>query len=468
MYDAGGRNYLRFVVSAAGRVTEHRYSGFGERTASIEYTGGLYAVGALAASTALAEASVALWAAQQDASATQRVDMAYDLRGELASRTAYAQVDASGAGVADGSQSVERYVRDAAGQLLQVIAADGGVTAYTYDGLGRVLSARDAAGRLTLSQYEDAARRTNVLVAATGLSTISSYDTAGRLVSQLNVGAGVALGQTQYFYDADDRLRMTQDATGVRRWLLYDDAGRQVAEIDGNGTLTESRFDASGLLTWRATYATAVDTARLMDGAGRPALGVALASIRPAASQADQREWFAYDAAGRLVRTARAMAAVTGGTSVAVTETRYDGAGRAVGLTGYANLLVTGLGAGTVGLDALAAGAIAAPAASAQDRVSRNFYDADGLLLGALDAQGYLTAYSYDGAGQPTRSLAYATATNAALRETGTLAQLTPAASAADARSFKVYDARGNLIGAIDAEGYLTENVYDAADRLTL
>ncbi|HSW25409.1 MAG TPA: hypothetical protein VLJ62_21800, partial [Burkholderiaceae bacterium] len=444
VYDATTRNRVRFVVSPQGRVTEYRYSAFGERTASIEYAGA-----ALAASATLTETSLVQWSAQQDRSATQRVDMAYDLRGELVTRTAYARVDVAGAGIADGSQAVERYVRDASGRLLQVIAADGGVTSYAYDGLGRLVASADAAGRTATTVYDAAARRSTVVESGSGLVTTRSYDAAGRLISLLQSAPAMPAGETRYFYDGAGRLRMTQDATGVRRWLLYDDAGRQVAEIDGNGTLTESRFDASGLLTWRATYATAVDTARLVDSSGRTTLGVALASIRPAASQADQREWFAYDAAGRLVRTARAMAAVTGGTSVAVTETRYDAAGRAVGLTGYANLLVAGLGAGVAGVDALAAGTVSAPAASAQDRVSRNFYDADGLLLGALDAQGYLTSYSYDGTGQLTRSLAYATATNAALRAAGTLAQLIPATSAADARSFKVYDARGNLIGAI-------------------
>ena len=33
------------------------------------------------------------------------------------------------------------------------------------------------------------------------------------------------LGETRYFYDADNRLRMTQDPTGVRNWLLYDERG---------------------------------------------------------------------------------------------------------------------------------------------------------------------------------------------------------------------------------------------------
>jgi YD repeat-containing protein len=112
-------------------------------------------------------------------------------------------------------------------------------------------------------------------------------------------------------------------------------------------------------------------------------------------------------------------------------------------------------------------GAIGAPAASGADRSSRNFFDADGLLAGTLDGEGYLTAFTYTAAGQLAQSMRYATVTNAALRTSGTLAQLTPLAAAGDARTTHLYDGKGQRTATVDAEGYLTESIYDNSGNTT-
>jgi YD repeat-containing protein len=101
------------------------------------------------------------------------------------------------------------------------------------------------------------------------------------------------------------------------------------------------------------------------------------------------------------------------------------------------------------------------------DRLTRNFYDADGKLRGTLDGEGYLVEYKYDAAGELVETVGYANATSVALRVTGTLAQLTPAASAADIHSYMLYNARGQVAGTVDGEGYLTESIYDTAGNTT-
>lgn len=457
VYDATGRNLLRFTVSAEGRVTEHRYNAFGERVASITYAAGQYPVSGLAAGASLAEADLVTWAGTQNLAAIQRVDYAYDGRGQLQTRTTYARTAANGDGIADGSQSAVQYVYDQAGLLLQTIAAGGGTTSYTYDGLGRVLTATDAKNQVTVTQYADALRKTTITLAS-GLVTTSSYDAAGRLVSVARTDAAAALlGETKYFYDASNRLRMTQDPTGVRTWMLYDAAGRKVADIDGTGTMTEYTYDGSGLLTYQVTYATAVNTAALVNGSGLPVTTVTAATVRPATTANDQREWRSYDAAQRLFRTGRSYGQYGG---VAVTENRYDGASRLVEVVAYANAL-------TAGTASVTPGAIAAPATAAADRSTRNFYGADGRLAGTLDGEGYLTVFQYDSAGRLVETLGYATATTASLRATGTLAQLLPVAAAGDVRSVNLYDGKGQLVGAVDAEGYLTEYVYDKNGNAT-
>ncbi|MBK6006911.1 LysM peptidoglycan-binding domain-containing protein [Ramlibacter ginsenosidimutans] len=453
VYEAGARNLLRFSVSAAGNVMEYRYDGFGQRVASITYAGALYPVQGLAPEAALTESTVAGWASQQDLTLTQRVDLAYDARGQLQARTSYARVASDGSGIADGSQSVQRYVYSAAGQLLQTVSATNGSTTFTYDGLGRALATTNALGQVTVTQYDDVGRKT-LVTQANGLLTTSSFDAAGRMFSVVQSNAaGAALGETRYFYDAENRLRMTQDPTGVRKWTLYDEAGRKTADIDGNGSMTEYAYDRRGLVTSTMAWGTAINTAALIDATGLPVLTLTAAGLRPAESANDRGEWRQYDAAGRLVRTATSTGM---GATALVTELRYDGASRLVQTVSYASTIPTAASAGYVG-----PGTVGLPAASAQDRVARNFYDDAGRLAGTLDAEGWLTVQNYTAAGQLSERVRFATGTDSTLRAAGTLAQLTPAASASDIHEFSLYDGEGRVVGRIDGEGYLTESVYD-------
>lgn len=448
VYDTGNQHLLRFVVSGEGRVTEHQYSALGERLATLTYTGAEYDTSALAATAVPTLAQMSTWATDKPPLGLERVDMAYDFRGQLKTRTVWATTNSVGAGVADGKQSVTTSIYDHAGRLLQTVSPGNGTTLFGYDGLGRVTSTSNALGQVTLVSY-DAAHNAIKTTSANGLVTTRIFDKDGRLasVAQSN-SAGTILGTSTYFYDALGRLAMTQDPTGVRSWNLYDEAGRKVADIDGDGSLTEYIYNANNQVTHTIAYATAVNTTLLVSATGQP-LNPTLASVRPAISAAaDRHSWNAYDSAGRLVKTVDAQGAVV--------ETRYDGASRVVSVIGYATLI------STTALGNTPSAASIAPATNAQDRIQRNFYDADGLLRGRLDGEGVLTEYRYDSAGHLIRSIRYATGTAAALRATGTLAQLIPATSAADAITIYLTNAKGQVAGEVDAEGYLTERVYDA------
>jgi YD repeat-containing protein len=453
VYEAGARGLLRFSVTAEGGVTEHRYNAMGDRVSTIVYAAAEYPVDSLGPAEHPDETALAAWASAQDLTRTLRTDMTHDARGQMRTRATYSAVDAAGTGV--GAGSVEHFIRDASGRLLQVISPAQGTTHYTHDGLGRVLTTTNALGQVTVTQYDDAGRR-SIVVGANGLVTTSAYDLAGRLVSVSQSGpASSPLGETKFFYDAADRLRMTQDPTGVRQWILYDEEGRKVADIDGNGTLVEYGYDRDGRLLASTTYATAVNTSLLCDAAGSPVLDLTLAAVRPASTGSDLQTWNAYDGAGRLVRTARTVG--TAG-QASVTETSYDGASRPVRVTQYATL---------VAVASLAAGSIPQPAPAPGDRVTRSFFDADGRLVGTLDAEGYLTTHAYDQAGRAVHQMQYASVTPAALRASGTLAQLVPAGAADDIQRFTYYDGRGLRIAEVDGEGYLTEWTHDADGNLT-
>lgn len=454
VYDAAGKNLPRFVISPDGRVTELRYNAYGEKTSSIAYLAATYDVSALAPTAVPLEPALATWAAAQDKTQISRSDMRYDARGQLQGVTVWAVTDATGEGVANGAESVLHYTYDQSGKLLQSIDGRGTASSFTYDGLGRILTSVNGLNQTTVNSYDDAHNKATITSAA-GLSTASVYDQAGRLVSVTQSSTGQNLSTISYAYDADGRLRMTQDASGVHAWMLYDAAGRKVADIDGNGSLLEYLYNQDNQLSGTIAYANAVDAAHLAlltDANGTPA-NIGLATIRPAATSSDQKNWRVYDSANRLVMTVDSKGAVT--------ETRYDGASHVIAVISYANLINPGA------LSAAPTPADIQPVGSSDDRITRNFYDVDGLPTASLDAEGYLTELRYDSAGRLVGRTVYATATTAGLRASGTLAQLRAVSSAADAVTSLLLNHQGQVAGQVDAEGYLTENIYDANGKLT-
>ncbi|WP_343638233.1 LysM peptidoglycan-binding domain-containing protein [Roseateles sp.] len=448
VYDAEGK--LRFKLSPEGVVTELRYTGK-LPTSTITYLGGAYNVSALTISQTPTEAQLATWVDGADKARTSRVDSVYDLRGQKLRETAYAATDAAGNGQAAGARVVV-YAYDAAGRLLTMTDGASATVAYAYDGLGRVLSRQQGGILTSYVHQEGGSGYVSTVTEQNGLVTVSTYDKMGRLLGVSRTQNGNALGTTTNYYDGRGLLYKSQDATGVLRWYLYDERANKVAEIDGNGTVTEFRYDVAQRPIQTIVYATPL--AALSGTSPNPAWAdppavPTLAAIRPAESAKDQRAWTLYDAAGRPTRTVDAAGFVT--------ETRYDGTGRVTGTVRYAN---------AIDLAAFAASPTvtnATPLADADnDRVTRKFYSTEGRLQGELDAEGFLVEYRYDAAGRVIARLRYADPAPTAQRATGTLAQLRPAAaSPQDQATRYVYDGQNRLLGEIDPEGYVTEQLYD-------
>ncbi|PTU63412.1 RHS repeat domain-containing protein, partial [Chromobacterium haemolyticum] len=450
VYDASGLR-LRFSLSAEGRVEERRYDAQGREVSRLLYQGGVFA----GADDATGEAELQAWAARQDRSRIERTDTSYDLRGLVAGTTRYATLDAEGKGVADGRHSGVRYVYDPAGNLLQKLdGVSGAVLAdYLYDGLNRVVRSRDGHGVATTTVYQDAQRQTRISL-SNGLSTVSSYDAAGQLLSVVQQDAGGALGTARTEYNARQLPVKLTDANGAASYLLYDERGRKVGQIDAAGGVTEWRYNGNDQVIASVRYATRVDPSRL---SGDPAT-LSLAALRPAANPAEDRvERRLYDSLGRLIQTIDAEGGVE--------RHQYDAAGRLTHSTRYA----TRLSADTLAALASQAGELDPADAKLQpaadptgDRVSRRYYDRDGLLLASLDGEGYLSETRYDGAGRALDTVRYAQRAQAG----DSLDALRPPRDDADQRTRNLYDGAGRLVGRIDAEGYLDETVYDGQGRI--
>ncbi|MGY1490816.1 hypothetical protein ACW4YW_15525, partial [Methylobacillus pratensis] len=458
IYSADNKHHLRFIISAEGRVTEYRYDGFGQQTSQIQYAANTYT-----ATGTQTEANLAAWLSGVNKAQSQRIDYTYDARGALKSRSLYGSVDNAGNGVNDASKATTYYTYDQAGNLRQVIDGRGTetgstyLTSYAYDGANRLVSQTDALGSTTTTVYNDASRQVTIQL-ANGLQTIHTYDQAGRLIStaQKNGNTNTALGTTTYAYDNLGQLRQVTDPIGRSTYTLYDTAGRKVGEIDGEQSLTEFIYNPNGQLIATRRYANLV-TASLAN-----ATTLTLEGVKPAAHANDRITHRLYDQAGRLAKEIDGTGAVTAYT--------YDGASRLLTTTQYTKLLTQAQQDALItdlnnGLEIQANNANTVPVAdSANDRVTRRLYDNDGLLVGVLDGEGYLTEYRYDQAGRQTQTIRYATQSPSAQWVTGTLTQLRPAANATkDQATHRLYNAQGQLVGEVDAESYLTEYAYDLA-----
>lgn len=121
---------------------------------------------------------------------------------------------------------------------------------------------------------------------------------------------------------------------------------------------------------------------------------------------------------------------------------------------------------------------VLAPVDAEHDRDATTLYDRNGLVQGVLDAEGYLTELVRNAAGQVVETIQYAdrlnfgsevlrsAAVNAA-RSNYDLASIRPSQSGGDVHTFNILDGRGQLVGQVDGEGYLTETVYDLRGNAT-
>ncbi|MEM9101447.1 MAG: LysM peptidoglycan-binding domain-containing protein, partial [Pseudomonadota bacterium] len=117
-------------------------------------------------------------------------------------------------------------------------------------------------------------------------------------------------------------------------------------------------------------------------------------------------------------------------------------------------------------------------------RERRYFYNDDGQRIGRLDAEGYLTEWRYNEAGQLQQQIRYASRVNQALRPTSSeqtrqdltqpviygayaLANLRPEESAKDLHRFTFYDGTGQTIGEVNEQGFLTELQRDVKQNKT-
>ncbi|KSB91877.1 hypothetical protein AS593_07585 [Caulobacter vibrioides] len=424
VYDAEGR--LIWTVDPVGAVTRTSYDGEGRLVSTRRYANTV-AAATLASWTSATLTDATVSAAVATSGADELSAFTYDGDGRLKYRL-------------DSLSRPTEYVYDGSGNVTTVIeygaainAAADYTAAYVQGQINSLGLAGHAQTRVSRNAY-DAANRLNYTVDAAGGVTEFTRDGAGNVIRTVRFAAAfTATGAvTTADLQAWAGANISASLNRVSR-ALYDGAGRAVYALDAENYLTEVKYDAASRIIRQVRYADRY--AGVTDATTAAGLAASIGAL-PASAVATS---YQYDKASRLTHTTDANGVVTrqvydyfgnvaevhqaDGTSAAVTTYRqYDKVGR---LTSESK----GLG----------------PSA-----VTRSWtYDGAGNVLTATSGEGAVTSYSYDKAGNQ-------------LTET---VQLAAGASAVTTRQ---YDAFGNLVKVSDPRGNVGFFYYDKLNRLTL
>ncbi|WP_457349464.1 hypothetical protein [Roseateles sp. P5_D6] len=247
LYDVSGRKSAD--IAANGQLTEYLYDGAGRLIQTVAYA------------TLVSEATRA---SLSDAQGQPTAKTVADVR---------PAVDAT-------NDRVTTFYYDAAGRLAGTLDADGYLTENKYDGTSAltaqtryatVLSAAavsaarliassgttqanvptlptptaDAARDRTTRNLYDATGRLAARVDGDGGLTVWKYDAAGNTLSQLRRSALLSDAQRTNPSLADLQALAPLNDDEFTQWV-YDTAGRQIAQVNAEGYLTEYKFDTAG------------------------------------------------------------------------------------------------------------------------------------------------------------------------------------------------------------------------------
>ena len=202
--------------------------------------------------------------------------------------------------VLDAEGGLSRYGYNGSNQMVRMISPAGRVTEYSYDACGRLAATYEAAGTAeqSVTRYEyDADSRLIRQVYGDGSEARVRYDACGRVLSI--TGSGVA-SPVFYTWDSCGRVKSIRDNKWGTRSFTYDAASQVVAVTNGAGGVTHYRYDEAGNVT------------SVMDPAGRVTsyeydlMGNVLAVTNPLGV----RTTSTYDAAGRLLTSTDGNGAV--------------------------------------------------------------------------------------------------------------------------------------------------------------
>ncbi|PHV09507.1 RHS repeat protein, partial [Chitinimonas sp. BJB300] len=277
------------------------------------------------------------------------------------------------------------------------------VTRFEYDSQGNLIKRTEAAGitgmeRVSEFAYDKAGRQTTLkqtgFAVVGGTPEVSNGATYnGADLNRASLGEATFTPTSTTHYDSVGNAVAYEDVGGNWRYKAYDALGRIRFETDalGNGGtcfLSEFQYDGMGNRTAVIRYANAFNLATARKQGYTLAEITALRDTNR--SPADRAMLYQYDQAGRVTQitepTAYQLDKVTGNEGGKVTRNQYN----AQGLLVKQSVLLAQVG----------------PTEQWADTIY--YYDAAGRKVGQIDAEGYVTQWTYDNQGKMTREVQYA------------------------------------------------------------
>lgn len=423
----------------------------------------------------------------------------------------------------NNQRSTTTYGYDAQDNVTSVTDANGARLDFTYDAAGNRLSQRDALGNTITYTYSSRNQLLSetryktpdpdgagIQTATKPLTTRYVYDSEDHL--RFNISAEGRVTEHRYNTAGHRETSITYTAATYDAQTLPSDLATLVAWATAIADKTQAQrvdygYDFRGQLQTQTTYATlnadgtGLDSSKSVTSYIYDARGLLLQSIDARGTVTtgvpnDYLTSYTYDGLGRVLTTSTTNEL---GNIVSTTTLSYDDVGNRV-LTTAANGLITsssydkrGLLTATTQMDSATPLGVTTYSYDTAGRLritqdptgvqTYRIYDAANRLVGQVDGTWALTQLDYDPAGNVIRTTAYSVQVPQghrwALQDPNgmvTIADLmtVPAfngwvsvASDDDRVSHALYDDANRLVYSVDADGAITENIYDGAGRIT-
>ncbi|MDX2164524.1 MAG: hypothetical protein SFW07_03800 [Gammaproteobacteria bacterium] len=451
--------FLRFVITPEGRVTEFRPDSRGNIETKRTYLKTTFPKNLITPKTSPDVSVMLKWVSDQESkkepNAISLEKYLYDTHGQVSVKTTYANVDANGNGIEDAFMGYQVIIHDLFGNLTEHdVKQDAQTTASTlqvFDGVNRRTKAVDALKNATTTEYHDDTMQVTTTY-ANGKITVAHKANNG-LTQILSSSAKNLANQQEYreydyARDTGGRIELTTRPDGKQIYSFYDRQNRIGYTVSALGIVTEYQYDKQNRFNTTIEYANPIDLSQLQ--VPPPLIPSASTLINLVTKikdpTKDHQSYTFFDKSGRKAYEVDA--------DNYVAQYFYDNLNRRIATIQYATQL------SAANLATLkSGGVINLPQDFTKDRVSRSFWDNDGLLIGKQDAAGFVTQLVRDAGGRITGKLVYYTKANLDL--TLTFDQIIHQVSQGKMGvTYYERDARGQIIAKLNPESYYTEYTY--------
>jgi RHS repeat-associated protein len=321
----------------------------------------------------------------------------------------------NGVDVADQTNKVVGYRKNASGELSQVIVDPYGMaltTSYGYDAQHNSTSVTNPRGYTSTTTYDSNGNALSVTDPLNRTVTMT-YDSRNNPLTVTDNANHV----TQYTYNASDDLTQVTDAVGNGMSYTYDAYGNRLSATDAAGHTSTFAYDASGNLTSASNPLG--NTSQFTYNA----LGWKLTETDPL----NRTTSYTYDVMGRVTQVTHP--------DNTVRQFAYDAAGNLTSVTDENNATAT---------MAYNARGLQTSVTNPLNQTTSFSYDDAGRMTSTTNARGKTTTYTYDAAGRRT-GVTYPDNTTRAVS----------------------YNANSRVASTTDGRGNVVNYLYNAADQLT-